>query len=284
MKIAEPAMRNVLGIRRVLGLALLLAAVAAVAYLDRSVGGDFDLRLVYFLIVLCGAMLLPRLLALAIAAAVAIVSVGVIAATGSALIVNGLTHLLMYGYAALLTSNWEQERRRLMRMSRVDELTGLRNLRALQEQLPTWLGPAARTGRRMAVMMMDVDGFKTVNDHLGHGVGNELLKELANLLRFAVRVGDEPYRFGGDEFVLLLSDADAEGANIVATRIQEIYRSMGQTLRGTDVLVSLSIGIAVFPDDGTTPEVLLARADEALYAAKRSGPGKVARYKAPAAA
>jgi diguanylate cyclase (GGDEF)-like protein len=70
----------------------------------------------------------------------------------------------------------------------------------------------------------------------------------------------------------------------VATRIQEIYRSMGQTLRGTDVQVSFSIGIAVFPDDGTTPEVLLARADEALYAAKRSGPGKVACYEAPAAA
>jgi diguanylate cyclase (GGDEF)-like protein len=284
MKIAEPAMRNVLGIRRVLGLALLLAAVAAVAYLDRSVGGDFDLRLVYFLIVLCGAMLLPRLLALAIAAAVAIVSVGVIAATGSALIVNGLTHLLMYGYAALLTSNWEQERRRLMRMSRVDELTGLRNLRALQEQLPTWLGPAARTGRRMAVMMMDVDGFKTVNDHLGHGVGNELLKELANLLRFAVRVGDEPYRFGGDEFVLLLSDADGEGANVVATRIQDIYRSMGQTLRGTDVQVSFSIGIAVFPEDGTTPEALMERADAALLDAKHTGPAKIARYKARAAA
>jgi diguanylate cyclase len=284
MKTAEPAMRNALGVRRVLGLTLLLAAVAAVAYLDRSVGGDFDLRLVYFLIVLSGAMLLPRPLALAIAAAVAIVSSGVIGATGTPLIVNGLTHLLMYGYAALLTSNWEQERRRLMRMSRVDELTGLRNLRALQEQLPTWLGPAARTGRRMAVMMMDVDGFKTVNDRLGHGMGNELLKEVANLLRFAIRVGDEPYRFGGDEFVLLLSDADADGARIVATRIQEIYRSMGQTLRGTDVQVSFSIGIAMFPEDGTTPEVLLARADEALYAAKRSGSGKIARYETSAAA
>jgi diguanylate cyclase (GGDEF)-like protein len=169
-------------------------------------------------------------------------------------------------------------------MSRVDGLTGLRNLRALQEQLPTWLGPAARTGRRMAVMMMDVDGFKTVNDRLGHGVGNELLKEVANLLRFAVRVGDEPYRFGGDEFVLLLSDADGEGAGVVATRIQEIYRSMGQTLRGTDVQVSFSIGLAVFPEDGATPEVLLARADEALYAAKRSGPGKIARYESAAAA
>ncbi len=284
MKIAEPAIRNVLGVRRVLGLSLLLAAVAAVAYLDRSVGGDFDLRLVYFLIVLCGAMLLPRALALAIAAAVAIVSVGVIGATGTALIVNGLTHLLMYGYAALLTSNWEHERRRLMRMSRVDELTGLRNLRALQEQLPTWLGPAGRTGRRMAVLMMDVDGFKTVNDHLGHGVGNELLKEVANLLRFAVRVGDEPYRFGGDEFVLLLSDADGGGANTVATRIQEIYRSMGQTLRGTDVQVSFSIGIAVFPEDGATPEALMERADAALLEAKRTGPAKIVRYKARAAA
>ncbi len=277
-------MRNVLGVRRVLGLTLLLAAVAAVAYLERSVGGDFDLRLVYFLIVLSGAMLLPRSVALAVAAAVAIVSVGVTEVTGTPLIINGLTHLVMYGYATLLTSNWEQERRRLMRMSRVDELTGLRNLRALQEQLPTWLGPAARTGRRMAVMMMDVDGFKEVNDHLGHGVGNELLKELANLLRFAIRVGDEPYRFGGDEFVLLLSDADGEGAHIVATRIQEIYRSMGQTLRGTDVQVSFGIGIAVFPQDGATPELLLARADEALLEAKRSGPGNIKRYKAPAAA
>lgn len=283
MKIAEPAMRNVLGVRRVLGLTLLLAAVAAVAYLDRFLGGDFDLRLVYFLIVLSGAMLLPRSLALAIAAAVAIVSVGVTGATGTALIVNGLTHLLMYGYAALLTSNWEHERRRLLRMSRVDPLTGLRNLRALQEQLPTWLGPAARTGRRMAVMMMDVDGFKAVNDHLGHGVGNELLKEVANLLRFAIRVGDEPYRFGGDEFVLLLSDADGEGATIVATRIQEIYRSMGQTLRGTDVQVSFSIGIAIFPQDGTTPEALMERADAALLDAKHTGPGKIVRYRPKAA-
>ena len=284
MKLTGPLLRTGIGIRRILGLAVLLTAVAAVAYLERSVAGDFDLRLVYFLIVLSGAMLLPRLLALAIAAAVAVVSVGITGTVGTTLIVNLLTHLLMYGYAALLTSNWEHERRRLMRMSRVDELTGLHNLRALQEQLPTWLGPAARTGRRMAVMMMDLDGFKQVNDRLGHGAGNELLKEVANLLRFAVRVGDEPFRFGGDEFVLLLSDADANGAMIVASRIQDIYRSMGQTLRGTDVDVSFSIGIAIFPDDGATPEVLLTHADEALYAAKRSGPGKIVRYQVAAAA
>src|SRR2546427_10397915 len=261
-----------------------MTAVAAVAYLERSLGRDLDLRLLYFLIVLCGAIVLPRLLALAIASGVAIVSVGVSGAEGSTLVVNGLTHLLMYGYAALLTNNWEYERRRLMRMSRVDELTGLPNLRALQEQLPSRLGPAQRAGRRMAVMMMDVDGFKAVNHRLGPGLGDELLKEVANLLRFAVRVGDEPFRVGGDEFVLLLSDADGAGAGIVAQRIQDIYRSMGQTVRGTDVEVSFSIGIAVFPEDGSTPQTLLERADEALLSAKRSGPAKILRYVDRAAA
>jgi diguanylate cyclase (GGDEF)-like protein len=284
MKLSGPLLREGIGVRRIIGLAFLLVAVAAVAYLERSLGGTLDLRLLYFLIVLCAAILLPRLVALAVAAAVAVVSVGISDVAGTTLIINGLTHLLMYGYAALLTNNWEQERRRLMRMSRVDELTGLDNLRALQEQLPTWLGPAARTGRRMAVMMMDVDGFKSVNDRLGHSVGNELLKEVANLLRFAVRVGDAPYRFGGDEFVLLLSDADAGGATVVATRIQEIYRSMGQTLRGTGVDVSFSIGIAIFPEDGTTPEALLERADAALLEAKRTGPAKIVRYEAHTAA
>ena len=284
MKLRPLFPKETLGIRKVFGLVVMMAAVAAVAYLERSLGRDLDLRLLYFLIVLCGAILLPRLLALAVAVSVAIVSVGVSGGEGTSLVINGLTHLLMYGYAALLTNNWEQERRRLMRMSRVDELTGLHNLRALQEQLPTWLGPAARTGRRMAVLMMDVDGFKAVNDRLGHGVGNELLKELANLLRFAVRVGDEPFRFGGDEFVLLLSAADGAGAQVVAQRIQDIYRSMGQTLRGTDVEVSFSIGIAVFPEDGALPETLLRRADEALLTAKRTGPAKILRYQEPAAA
>lgn len=284
MNLTRPLLRSGIGVRRILALAMLLAAVAAVAYLERWVGGTLDLRLLYFLIVLSGAVLLPRLIALTVAAAVAVVSVGISGAQDVSLIVNGLTHLLMYGYAALLTNNWETERRRLMRMSRVDELTGLPNLRALQEQLPSRLGPAARTGRRMAVMMMDVDGFKAVNDRLGHGVGNELLKEVANLLRFAVRVGDEPFRFGGDEFVLLLSDADGAGAKVVASRIQEIYRSMGQTLRGTDVEVSFSIGIAVFPEDGGTPEMLLGRSDEALLHAKRTGAGTIVRFAADAAA
>jgi diguanylate cyclase (GGDEF)-like protein len=279
VKLTAPVLQAAVGVRRVIALALLLAAVAAVAYLEASVAGTIDLRLLYFLIVLCAAILLPRSLAMMVAAAVAVISTGLSGSQGTVLAINGVTHLLMYGYAALLTNNWEQERRRLLRMSRIDDLTGLYNLRALKEQLPVWLGPAARTGRRMTVMMMDIDGFKSVNDRLGHGTGNELLREVANLLRFAVRVGDEPFRFGGDEFVLLLADADSQGAMVVATRIQEIYRSMGQTLRGTDVDVSFSIGMAVFPEDGATPDDLLAHADQALLGAKRTGEGKIMRYR-----
>src|SRR6202165_4026045 len=147
MNLTQPLLRSGIGVRRILALGMMLAAVAAVAYLERWIGGGLDLRLLYFLVVLSGAILLPRLLALTVAAATAVVSVGISGAQGTSLVVNGLTHLLMYGYAALLTNNWEYERRRLMRMSRVDELTGLPNLRALQEQLPSRLGPARR-GRR----------------------------------------------------------------------------------------------------------------------------------------
>jgi len=260
----------------VLALAVLLAAVGSVAYLEKVMAGTFDVQLVYFLITLSASILLSRPIAITIAAGVAIVNAGISGDHGTTLAVNLATHFLIYGYAALLTGNWESERRRLMKMSRVDDLTGLHNLRALREQLPVWLGPALRTQRPMALLMVDLDGFKTVNDRLGHGAGNELLKEVASLLRFSVRVGDEPFRFGGDEFVLLLSDADGPGAAVVARRIQDMYATMGQTLRGTSVDVSFSIGIAVYPGDGDTPEALLNRADEALYRAKRSGKGQIA--------
>jgi len=268
---------------RILALGLLLAAVAAVAYLDHVMARAFDLTLVYFSLVLTAAVLLPQSVAIAIAAAVALVSVGINQSSGPTLLVNAGARFLLYGYVSLLTSRWEHERQRLHRMSRIDELTGLYNLRALREQLPEWLGPAVRTGRSMAILMLDVDGFKAVNDRLGHGVGNDLLREIASILRFATRVGDVSFRFGGDEFILLLSDTDAAGADVVARRIQTIYEEKGQTLRDGTVKVAVSAGIAAFPADGRTSEELLTHADQALYAAKRTGRGCVTRYQSLAA-
>ncbi len=273
-----------IGWPRLVELVVLLAAVAAVAYLDRSVAGEFDLTLIYFAITLTAALLLPRPVALAVAAAVAVVSVRLSGAGGLPLLVNGAARVLLFGYVALLTSQWERERRRLLQMIRIDELTGLYNLRALREQFPVWLGPAARAGRPMAVLMLDLNGFKRINDRLGHAVGNDILRRVADLLRVSTRIGDPVFRFGGDEFVILLPDTSPAGAEVVARRIQEALEQLRRAPGGTDVAVTFSIGIAVSPEDGQDPEMLLARADEALYQAKREPNGGIVQYRSPAAA
>jgi diguanylate cyclase (GGDEF)-like protein len=278
-----PFDRGGLGWKRILALGGLLAAVGAVSYLDQFVAGAIDLKLVYFLIVLSAAVLMPLTVALLMAAAVAVVSGAIGGTSGLPLTIDIFSRGLIYGYAVLLTGNWERERQRLMRMSRIDELTGLYNLRALREQLPAWLGPAARTGRTMCVLMLDIDGFKAVNDHLGHSAGNEVLRDVATVLRGAVRIGDSVFRFGGDEFVVLLSDTDAPGARLVAARIQGTHHAMRQVEPASGYGVSISVGIAAFPKDGRTPEDLLAHADVALYQAKR-GPGEIVEYQASAAA
>ena len=272
---------NPLGWRRTLALGILLTAVAAVAYLDRAVAGTFDLTLLYFTIVLTAGMLLPRAVALPIVAAVGLVDAGINVTGGLPTYVNAGARLLVYVYAAILTSSWEQERRRLKRISQVDELTGLYNLRALRDQLPIWLGPAARAGRSMAVLMLDLDGFKAVNDRLGHHAGNEILRRAADVLRVCVRIGDPVYRFGGDEFVVLLADTAGDGAEVVAQRVQQALHQLRPTFAGEPMAVSFSVGVALYPADGETPETLLSRADEALYRAKRKGDGAVVHWHTP---
>jgi diguanylate cyclase (GGDEF)-like protein len=273
-----PLEANRLGYRRILALAGLLVAVGAVGYLDQYVGGALDLRLVYFMVALTAAVLLPLPVALLLVVAVAVISGAMGGQSGVPLLVDVFSRGLIYGYAVILTGHWERERRRLARMSRIDDLTGLYNPRALREQLPAWLGPAARTGRAMTLLMLDIDGFKAVNDHLGHNAGNELLREVAGVLRGAVRVGDAVFRFGGDEFVVLLSDTEAEGARLVAKRFQETHHAMRQVEPASGYAVSFSVGMATFPKDGKSPEDLLAHADSALYQAKRSGHGAIVRY------
>ncbi|HYM49482.1 MAG TPA: GGDEF domain-containing protein [Candidatus Limnocylindrales bacterium] len=269
-----------LGYRRILWLTGLLAAIAAVGYLDQYGAGGLDLSLVYFMVALSAAVLLPLPIALLIAVAAAVISGALSGAAGLPLLINVCSRALIYGYATILTGRWEAERRRLSRMSRIDDLTGLYNPRALREQLPAWLGPAARTGRAMTLLMLDIDGFKAVNDHLGHSAGNELLREVAGVLRGAVRVGDAVFRFGGDEFVVLLSDTDGAGARVVAQRIQDTYHAMRQVEPASGYSVSFSIGMATFPKDGATPDSLLAHADVALYQAKRSGHGAIVEFRA----
>jgi diguanylate cyclase (GGDEF)-like protein/PAS domain S-box-containing protein len=157
-----------------------------------------------------------------------------------------------------------------------DHLTGLFNRRYLEETLERELMRASRRKHPLGVIMMDVDGFKKINDSFGHGAGDAILRSLGGLLQEHIRGYDIPSRFGGDEFIVVLPDA----SRVVTRERAELVRAQahllrvqweGQTLAG----ISLSLGISVYPEDGTTNGALLKAVDMALYCAKQEGRDRV---------
>ena len=147
-----------------------------------------------------------------------------------------------------------------------DALTGLRNHGSFQRELGKAIVDA--DGRPFAVLMMDLDRFKTYNDTFGHPSGDDLLREVARAIEAATRTGDRAYRYGGDEFAVILPESGRLGADEVAERI----RSTVEALRppGSSPSVSISIGVACFPEDGVDKDALVETADAALYLAKGS--------------
>ncbi len=156
-------------------------------------------------------------------------------------------------------------------LARFDTLTGLPNRSAWLEQAGEALLAAERHEDRLAVLFLDLDNFKTINDSLGHPVGDRLLAEVARRLGGCMRSEDRLARLGGDEFVALLPRlARSDDAAVVATKILRAL-SASMQIGDHDLRPSVSIGIALFPDDGTTVDVLLKHADTAMYAAKAAG-------------
>jgi diguanylate cyclase (GGDEF)-like protein/PAS domain S-box-containing protein len=160
-----------------------------------------------------------------------------------------------------------------------DPLTGLFNRQYLDETLGRELRRAHRRGAPLSVAMLDIDHFKIFNDTYGHAAGDEVLRELGNVLRETGRGSDIACRYGGEEFVLVLLDADLAAALPSVERIcgeikrrRCVYR--GQTLPG----ISVSAGLAQYPVHGGSPEELLRAADEAMYAAKRAGRDRIEVY------
>lgn len=157
----------------------------------------------------------------------------------------------------------------LQRLALHDELTGLANRVSLAEMLAQAISHADRTGQPLAVMVIDLDGFKQVNDTLGHAAGDELLAVTADRLRETVRDSDRLARLGGDEFVVVGEDTDEVAAATVAARVAGRLAEPVQLTGGT-VEVSASVGIAVrAPGSGIAADVLVARADAAMYDEKR---------------
>jgi diguanylate cyclase (GGDEF)-like protein len=153
----------------------------------------------------------------------------------------------------------------LLHLAHLDPLTGLGNARLLRSRLAYEIARHHRHRRQMALLVLDLDGFKAVNDRFGHPAGDELLREVARRLNRTVREGDTVIRQGGDEFCVLAPETGFRDAERLAARVQQAVHAAAGGLDG----VSASIGYAVFPDEGATPEILLARADEAGLDAKR---------------
>lgn len=169
-------------------------------------------------------------------------------------------------------SEHKEMEERIWTLAYIDPLTNLPNRRMLLDRLSHDLAQAKRFHRALAIMFLDLDNFKNINDTLGHDVGDKLLKEVAARLSVCVRSGDTVARQGGDEFVIVLAEIASPGdAEVVATKIIESFVAPVQA--GDNLLkVSTSIGIAVFPVDWLGDELeLMKRADVAMYAAKAGG-------------
>jgi diguanylate cyclase (GGDEF)-like protein len=156
-----------------------------------------------------------------------------------------------------------------------DSLTALPNLTLFNDRLGIALAQAERHGWRFAVMFIDLDGFKSVNDTHGHDVGDRVLVTMAQRLKAMVRGGDTVSRRSGDEFLFLMLEVKDE-ANVLALA-SRVATELGQAcdVGGESVRVSASVGIAVYPEDGRSGTELLQRADTAMYAAKHDATGPV---------
>lgn len=183
--------------------------------------------------------------------------------------IDGLRQLVQITGMAIATMNL---RARLEQQSIRDSLTGLYNRNFMEISLDRELSRAARRNQTLAVLMLDVDHFKQFNDTHGHAAGDAILREIAKIFHDNIRAEDIACRYGGEEFTILLPDVAARTACERAERILEAVARLNVTLDvHTYSGVTISIGVALYPNDGETAEQLLRRADEALYRSKRAG-------------
>lgn len=165
----------------------------------------------------------------------------------------------------------QQAEERILQMANYDALTGLPNRRLLQDRIQQVLAHDSRIQSQMAVLFIDLDHFKIINDSLGHDIGDLLLKEVASRLTACVRDEDTVARQGGDEFIIVLhSITDSSNAISVSQKILEKL-SQAFFIKSEELYIGCSIGIAIFPDNGLNSETLLKNSDIAMYHAKQSG-------------
>jgi len=162
-------------------------------------------------------------------------------------------------------------------LSVTDPLTGLHNRRYMERHLKTLINDARCSGRKLSVLMADIDHFKAVNDTYGHDAGDQVLKEFSERFRRYTRGVDLSCRLGGEEFLIIMPDTDRQLAGQVGERVRECVAAMPFKISdGREIAVTASVGLATLQGPEDSPETLFKRADNALYAAKRRGRNQVA--------
>lgn len=155
-----------------------------------------------------------------------------------------------------------------LKMSFLDDLTELYNQKYLPMAIEKEIHRSGRTGRPFSLLFLDLDFFKRINDSRGHWVGSKLLVAFADLLKHSVRSCDYGFRYGGDEFIVLLVDTDSEGAKVVAERIRKRVEDFSFLVEGHVIRLTVSIGLASYPDHAKTTDRIIQLADQAMYHGK----------------
>jgi diguanylate cyclase (GGDEF)-like protein len=162
-----------------------------------------------------------------------------------------------------------------IRLSRFDPLTGLYNRNFFFSVMDREIRRAVRIGRGFSLLMLDVDDLKPVNDTFGHQSGDRLLRAVTDVLQRSIRGTDIAARYGGDEFVVLLTETDPSGAFVVAEKVRAEIADMALRVDERSVRTSVSIGLVAYGEDGTTIETLISAADTAMYESKRRGKNQI---------
>jgi diguanylate cyclase len=196
-------------------------------------------------------------------------------------IIGTLPLLILYPMVVGLTTyrlarRLRQQNQLLSEISRIDGLSELLNRRYWEEAVSAEFQRSRRNGQRAALLMLDIDYFKSINDRHGHPVGDEVIRNVAALLRDSLRDEDVPGRYGGEEFGILLPDTGAQGAQVIAERVRK--RIEGATLSRIGLRATVSIGIAELDPQDMDYTVWVSHADRALYAAKERGRNQTVRF------
>ena len=187
-------------------------------------------------------------------------------------------YLLIAYLTTMLSADLQYARKMFKYLSETDDMTGLNNIRAFNNLITQEIKKAARYDQPFSLLMIDADNLKDVNDDFGHEAGDRLIKAMAASIQLCLRDSDTLARYGGDEFIAMLSQTDQQNAVEAAERIRKGVENTAFDMDGNQIKSTVSIGISCFPSHADNISGLLRKADQALYISKNAGRNKVSLY------